>query len=758
MPVAVFAPAIFLGAFLLFLVQPLLGKYILPWFGGGPGVWTTCMLFFQVSLLAGYGCAHWLSTRVSPRRQVLVYLFLIVGAVATLPVNPGGSWKPVDGQSPTLRILLLLLTCVGLPYVVLAATGPLLQRWFSRACSSAPPYRLYALSNLGSLLALVSYPLWFEPRYTRTSQGGLWSGLFVCFSLLVLLPSLKLWKSAGDSNNADGGSPDEESVAIGFGQRLFWVLWPACASILLLAVTNKLCQDLAVIPFLWVLPLTVYLLSFILCFDNPRWYARVPFTLGLVGALAALTWSLFHSTDVPARTHIIVYTLALFVCCMVCHGEVYRLRPGASRLTAYYLAIAGGGALGGVFVAVLAPWIFNTFYELHAGLLLCGLLFLLGCVRDWRPTGAQPANSAPAWSGWKWLSYIFPIVAFAALDWLIARMDDRYSNLPSRWFVLMRVVMWVVLVFFAVSWFLRRMHKSFQHWRLLACLWLLASYGGLNAVLLNHALTRDPDMIHRDRNFYGSLTVYEHRRGEPNSDYRLLQHGGTTHGLQFVHPSRANWPTTYYGRESGVGKAFKALPPRDRRVGLVGLGIGTLASYGTAGDTFRIYEINPGVIRVATSQFRYLADCRAVCQVVQGDARLAMESEPPQNYDLLVLDAFSSDAIPVHLLTREAFAVYLRHLAPGGLLAIHISNHYLDLAPVVSRLARQFGFYMTLIDYEENAEEWWLYASSWMLLSQSEAATTAEGIRGRNPAPSPNPAPGPLWTDDFASVYQVLKK
>jgi len=409
-----FAFTIFVGAFLLFEVQPSMGKYILPWFGGGPGVWTTCMLFFQVVLLGGYAYAH-LSTRwLSPRLQGVTHIILLVAALLLLPIIPAESWKPTTGGVPVLQILLLLTACLGLPYFVLSSTGPLMQQWFSRTRPGASPYRLYALSNTGSLLALVTYPFFFEQHFTRKTQATLWGWGLVAYAVGCAVCAFKLWRSCAltaRSNWASEPAPvanenaaalssghtplDQSSDAAGFSlfRLLLWLLLPACAAVLLLAVTNKLCQDVASVPFLWVLPLALYLLSFVICFDSPRWYARLPFTLGLIASSAAMCWALFQGTDLSLYKQIMVYAGGLFCCCMVCHGELYRLRPEPRHLTAFYLMIAGGGAIGGVFVAILAPLLFKDYYELNWGLWSCGLLFVLICSAERRLADHAGCNS-----------------------------------------------------------------------------------------------------------------------------------------------------------------------------------------------------------------------------------------------------------------------------------------------------------------------------------------------------------------------------
>jgi hypothetical protein len=688
---AAYALTIFLSAFLLFQVQPLIAKYILPWFGGGPGVWTTCMLFFQVVLLAGYGYAHASARRLRPRGQVILHCVLLAAALLLLPIIPADAWKPDGAGDPTVGILLLLGVTVGLPYLVLSGTSPLIQQWFRRTNPGRSPYRLFALSNAGSLLALITFPVWFETHYSRKTQAHLWGWGLVLYAVGCAFCGYRVWSA--EPAEAQQAAPERSVAKESVSQKLLWWLLPACSSTLLLATTNKICQDVAVIPFLWVLPLSLYLLTFIISFDSPRWYRRIPFAFALMAALGGICWALFQGTDVSIYTQVAIYSAGLFVCCMVCHGELYRLRPEPEHLTGFYLSIAAGGALGGLFVAVGAPLFFKDYYELHWGLLLCAILFVWVYLRDW------PANRAEI----NWLAHGFRLVFTFCLT---------------------------------------------------AGLMILAG------LLWRQGTKSNTDVVHTSRNFYGVLTVYEHNRAEPLEHHRLLQHGRITHGLQFLDPSQSGWPISYYNDASGVAKAVRALPKENRRIGVIGLGTGTMAAYGRAGDYVRIYEINPQVKAVATSWFSYLSNSPARIEVAMGDARLSMEREKPERFDLLVLDAFSSDAIPVHLLTREAFALYERHMQSNGVIAVHISNHYLDLEPVVANLAQQFNYRAATIDYEEtdNEDEWWNYSSTWILLTRSEDVMK-KIVAGQLPSLTKTKTKRiPLWTDDFVSLFQILRK
>ncbi|MGA3284481.1 MAG: fused MFS/spermidine synthase [Verrucomicrobiota bacterium] len=708
----IYALTIFTGAFLLFLVQPLIGKYILPWFGGVPAVWTTCMLFFQVLLLGGYAYAHFSSRRLKPRAQAIMHLALVVAALALLPITPADSWKPDGTENPTLRILALLAVSIGLPYFVLASTSPLMQHWFSRTHPGVSPYRLFALSNVGSLLALVSFPFFFETQFTRTTQARLWGWGMAVYAIGCGFCAVKLWRAAGnEALKSEAGSQKFEGRAsqkTGAGRqeamppdlrpstldRLLWLLLPAGASVLLLAMTNMMCQEVAVIPFLWVLPLVLYLLSFIICFDNLRWYARFPFAVALLAAWGGICWILFKGTEASIGLQLSVYSAGLFICCMVCHGELYRLRPNPRHLTGYYLMIAAGGALGGLFVAVIAPLIFTGYFELQWGLLLGGGLYLV----------------------------------------VLARGRDAGEGKPGR-----------------------KRARAVKQQRRLTLAGFSAALVVLGMALWYQVYQPHDWSVYRTRNFYGVLSVFKHEKDDPELCYSELVHGRTLHGLQFADPVRAAWPTTYYSESSGVGLVLRSLPAGQRRVGLVGLGAGTLATYAQAGDDFHFYEINPEVERLATSRFTFLSHCRGKVEITTGDARLSLEREPPQNFDLLVLDAFSSDAIPVHLLTREAFTIYQRHLKTNGIIAVHVTSGSLNLEPVVANLAPCFNYQLITVESLPPRDQPWITTSFWVLLSRDGAILDSPAIRLAGRPPLTNSVSIRLWTDDFASLFQILR-
>ncbi|MCC6573778.1 MAG: fused MFS/spermidine synthase [Planctomycetes bacterium] len=768
-----FATAIFISAFLIFQVQPLLGKYILPWFGGTPAVWTTCMLFFQVLLLGGYAYAHLSIKKFKPRTQFIVHACLLGLSLVFLPIEPRAFWKPQGGEAPAFHILLLLCATVGLPYIALSATGPLLQAWFGRAYPQKSPYALYALSNIGSLLGLLSFPFVFEPIWGRHDGAVGWSVGFAVFALLCAGCAWMAYKS-GARDDAEKPLPQLPPRPV---HRVFWIALPAVASTLLLAVTNQMCIDVASIPFLWVIPLCVYLLSFIITFAGKFWYRRWVCIFGLVATLLFVPTTLTKGAEAnmaeqigdvagwfmanknagldfglalnqslggshqwiggePSITHAVspigwqigVWTALLFFSCMVLHGEVYRLKPGVSRLTSFYLAISIGGALGGVFVGLIAPAVFRMYLELHIALVAMPVLILLCLWLDkthWMH--ATPLQITRWWTQFRGRKFID---------------DDAPVWARIRYFHLVFVPMISAIVVLGGE-----MHRHTQH------------YMGID-VPEGGGAPSESDVIYAGRNFYGVLRVREYidRHNGPETS---LTHGVILHGMQFKDAAKRRWHTTYYASNSGIGIALRCFPRRQQRVGMVGLGAGTITSYGKPGDYYRIYEINAEVVKLAKSYFTYLGDCEAKYEIVLGDARVMMEHEAErkefQDLDVLALDAFSSDAIPVHLLTREAFELYFKHLAPDGVLAVHISNRHLDLKPVVYGLAREFKYKTSYISNPSN-DYFGVSGSHWVLVTRNEELLANEELREAEEFPEVKLDGVRLWTDDFSNLLQVMTK
>jgi hypothetical protein len=748
--------SIFLGAFLLFAIQLLLGKYFLPWFGGTPAMWTTCMFFFQMLLLAGYAYAHALANWCSLRVQGLLHSVVLLSALALLvflavawgtPVTPTVSWRPHSADHPVWSLTLLLAVSAGLPYFVLSSTGPLLQSWFTQTHPGRTPYRLYSLSNLGSLLALLSYPFLAEPWLSLRTQALLWSAGFLVYAIVCCYCALQVVRSHATPRNVDAGSKERTPT---LGIHLLWLGLAACASIMFLATTNQICQDVAVVPFLWVLPLSLYLLSFIICFDGSHWYSRAvfhpAFALGIFLSCFVLNGWAIKSIVLQ----ILIYSFTLFVSCMVCHGELARLKPGPRHLTSFYLMVALGGAVGGALVALIFPHLFRGFWEYHLGLWASAALFFVVLARQ---KGSWLYQSRFGLAG--------IAVAASLLPGCVSMVMFGKQNLGNLFPVL------PVLV--GVYFLTRRSKEGSDPGRARAVpFYCGAALLVLGAVLFFSARNQVKDSVVAARNFYGVLTVKALNSDQPDWRAYALFHGRIAHGYQFLTESKRDLPSGYYGLTSGVGLALvglqvreaKAATPQNLRIGVVGLGVGTLASYGRAGDYIRFYEINPEVTRIANEYFTYLKDCRANLEVIPGDARLSMEREvehdQSQHFNLLAIDAFSGDAIPVHLLTQEAFQIYLKQINPDGIIAVHITNTYFDLRPVLWRIAERFKLHHALLHTDGDGAV--TTYSDWMLLSRDKTfldslPPSTGNIRGD--ALKPDAA---LWTDDYSNLFWVLRK
>lgn len=695
-----FAATIGLSAALLFQLEFILGKQLLPWFGGAPSVWTTCMLYYQVALLAGYGYAHLVIERLPPPKQRLVHLGLIALAALVLslragvwpsPMTPSEVWKPTPGDPPVLGILALLAVTTAVPFVLLASTGPLLQAWYARVSGGKAPWYLYGLSNLGSVVGLVTYPLLVEPRLGVTAQGWAWSAVFVAFALGAGFTALLAGRPEPTPVDApDPHSDTDEPAAAPPTQatRGLWLALATNASVMLLAITAVMSQEVAVIPLLWMIPLALYLLSFVLCFQFPGSYRRAIWHPAVVLSLAGATVILFVGVHVPAVVQMLAWSAILFSICMVCHGELYRMRPPTTHLTGFYLVVSIGGALGGLLTAVVAPLLFVGLWELNLGLIATGVLVVAVLRRD-------PDS---------WLARRGPM----------ARLRRGAASLGA---------------------------------------------GTLVVALVIQAGADHVDSIHFDRSFFGILRVDREHDPQQVRSYLALKHGRITHGYQFEDPALRREVTSYYGPTSGAGLALlhhRARAHRGLRVGVVGLGTGSLAAYAQLGDHWRFYEIDPSVVALSRGEpplFTYLADAPTEIDIVVGDARRAMETEPANEYDVLLLDAFSSDAIPMHLLTREATGVYLSHLAEHGILAVHVSNRFLDLDPVVEDLARHHGLIAFKIA-DDGDKDALLYYSDWILLARTpEALDNPEILAG---AAVLDPARTVAWTDDFGDLLSVL--
>lgn len=917
-----FAATIFVSAFLLFQVQPLIGRFILPWFGGGPSIWTSCMLFFQILLLGGYLYAHVISVKLKLRTQIITHLSLLAVSLVFLPIAPGDSWKPTADQSPLLQILLLLLVTVGGPYFMLSSTGPLMQKWFSITSPGKSPYRLYALSNIGSLLALLSYPFAFEPWLTLRQQVWSWSVVYAVYAVLACWCAIRLWRShvgvipshlpeSFPNTSFATVAPDDAGIARpGIGLMLLWLGLAACGSAMLLATTNQLCIDVATVPFLWVLPLSLYLISFIICFDSPQWYDRKAFGVLLIACCPVACWIVDEGADVNISKQIAIYSAILFACCMSCHGELVSCKPHPKYLTLFYVLTSAGGALGGVFVAIIAPYTFHGYWEYHISLIaccavtlaawcvqrvwqrrpsaeywicavaaasqlaaivhfvcwpltdslsavnetisfgVCGLIQLLGMIavgafgrRRFAVLGAFAAFSLLqlgwlyGFGAWKfpavlkpemrtamvWIGIASPIVTTGlVLLWGVFSQPARRISVS---FVILPVLIGVIALPAFVSlcsflpsseWILNHLLQSVgwtkeqlkeyfgwtQEWRVvsfsfttaaaLMMEWSSRGFRGpeskslgfwfwvpsITLVLLlanqlaetveaDNKSTQSVRTIHTSRNFYGVLRV-KYESGD-EEDFmppkKSLTHGQIRHGFQFDDDYWKRQPTTYYGRKSGIGLAIaqsrqhaKDTDQHALRVGVVGLGTGTIAAYGEKGEYFRFYDINPDVLRLSDDIFTYLKDSAATWDVEIGDARIVMERElakgESQQFDVLAIDAFSSDAIPVHLLTSECGDIYKQQLRPGGILAIHISNRFLDLNPVSRGMAEHLGWQAIRIENASNNLTG-VFSSTWILLTSRTDLETDPAIEDYVD-PWKDDEPILHWTDDYSGLWHVL--
>jgi spermidine synthase len=826
-----FALTLLVGASLLFSVQPMIAKMVLPLLGGAPAVWNTCMVFFQAALLAGYAYAHATASWLGVRRQAVLHLGLLLVPLALLPIGIAEDAARTlgPGANPSLWLLGLLATTVGLPFFVVSATAPMLQRWFSRTghASASDPYFLYAASNLGSMLALLAYPLVLEPTLRLSQQGRLWAAGYGVLVVLTLACATAVWRRrdpAAPADEAEGDATGGDRIAL--GRRLWWVVLAFVPSSLMLGVTTYLTTDIVAIPLLWVIPLAIYLLTFILAFARRpplphAWMLRaLPMAVVLLALVLCVGGS--HPAWIP------VHLLAFFVVALVCHGELARDRPPARDLTGFYLALSLGGVLGGLFNALVAPLVFDRIAEyplvLVLACLVCprvggiarsgrhsqskaqaeesdslgpvlggagtgdpetpGSVFiapspLVGEGRGGGPTTrtASPAGDPPPQSsptrGEGERPFVHTILDEGVRD---VPPGHRGASPPARalaWDLLLPLALGVATA--GLIGLIRSHSDAHPSKQIELFLYGVATFVGFTfmdrplrfalgiaAVLAVQGLTPDADsrVLHQERSFFGVLRVVEADGGK----YHRLIHGSTVHGQQSLDPGRRREPLSYYHRTGPIGQVvevFRQHPTR-RSVAVVGLGAGTMAAYAEPDERWTFYEIDPAVARIARdpAYFTFLPDCRAATlAVVLGDARLRLRDAPAHDYGLIVLDAFSSDAIPLHLMTREALALYRAKLANGGLIAFHISNRFLDLSPVLAALARDAGWICrvrtdtVLTSAEVQAGK---HGSIWAVLAAraEDLGELAEDPRWQAPPLRPGAA---VWTDDFSNVVGQWK-
>ena len=736
---ALCASTIFVSAFLLFLVQPLIARQILPWFGGSAAVWTLCLVFFQVVLLLGYFYADWLSRRPL-RTQAIVHALLLLAACAMGPVIPDAAWKPTGQGDPAAGVLAVLAATIGLPYLAVCTTGPLVQSWVARLHAGDAPrqarvYRLFALSNLAALFALVVYPFVLEPVFALRTQAVAWSVGFGLFAALAIVSVLAVARAKPAPVTATAeAAPAAPATPLSWTDQILWLVLSALGTVALLAVSAFITQDIASVPMLWIVPLALYLLSFVLCFDSDFWYRRWLFWPAVLVLAPVMGWYLNtpqRSLPIPAAVGL--FCAGLFAICMFSNGELARARPGPARLTRFYLLLALGGALGGIFAGVVAPHFFNGYWELPASLAVPGLIVL------WLTRARQQ---------WAWLAFAFAVVVAYGV---FIRMASVAVSLP---------------VFYAMAAALAVFAALYTAWRARAWAAGAGLFGALVSVAvawltISNVLEADNRTMLRVRNFYGALRVEQLGIPGALTASRRLMHGVISHGEQLQGAVQRRLASTYYGPKSGAGLALLTnRGDAPQRVGVIGLGVGTLAAYGRSGDTVRFYEINPRVTAAAHSHFSYLADSPAKIEIAQGDARLLMQQEldahGSQHFDAIMVDAFSGDAIPMHLMTREALDLYRRHLQPTGVIAFHISNRHLDLAPVVKRLAGDAGMKAVRVRFEPAVGNLALeHASEYVLLTRDERFLQDPVVRERGEAIDAGSATA--WTDDHSNLLAALR-
>ena len=824
-PAVLFGLTIVLSAFLLFQVQPMIAKLILPWFGGSAAVWTSCMLFFQMALLGGYAWAHWLSEQPL-KRQIVLHVSLLAISLAVLPIIPSARWKPAGGDDPLLGILGLLAATVGLPYFLLSATSPLLQSWYTRASGGSMPYRFFALSNAGSMAGLLTYPVFVEPYLTNRNQAWMWSGGFIVFVVFFVIVAFRA-RNARDEAISRPGTSADTAAPPPWQDKLIWVGLAACASGLLLAVTNHLTQNVAAIPFLWVLPLSLYLLSFILCFDSDRWYRRWLFARLAAGALAGMAYAISGDGNISnLKLAVAVFSGLLFVLFMVCHGELACIRPAPRYLTSFYLMVSVGGAIGGLLVGFVFPYVLPALIDLPIILSLTAFLFAWLLWRD-HSAGAGDGMKDDNFLNAPYDKVFMTILVVAAFAFVAVRIgmakfadaprllsgpydgivllsfvgvfilyilwrsrgvedaeDEKRDRLvvlglvaAAAAFVLWRLAMirfraaphfgegpydWIVLLSLAglLGVYLLWRSRDTLDSNMVVCAVAIAAACGMSSYMARETWNSIGTARLLMRNFYGALVVYDEESSGDMGPYRVLRHGTIDHGEQFLWPQNQRHATTYYAEKSGLGLALRSLRVEGNiNVGSIGLGSGTTAVYARPGDHYYFYDINPDVPFIATTQFTFLTHCYGSHQVILGDARLSLENELKRGinrrFDLLSVDAFSGDAIPVHLLTREAYRIYWQHLLPNGVLAVHVSNRYLSLAPGVALAAKTDGKQAMEINFdgdddrEETASEWVLVTSRSGFFDRDEIKPVAKPI---------DPVPGLReWTDDYSNLYRIYR-
>ena len=679
---AIVAGTMGLSGFLLFQVQPVMAKYILPWFGGSATTWIVCMLFFQIALLVGYAYAYAVTRPLPLKLQAGLQILILLAAIALLPITPADSWKPLDAGDPTGRIIALLALSVGIPYAVLATTSPLLQRWLTRIEGGIDVSRLFAVSNLGSFLGLLSYPFVFERLISSPAQTRWWSVGFVVYAALFAICAALVLRF-GRNDVAD------RTAAVGRLSKLpqfatgLWIGLSALGSIMLLGTTNQITQWSAVVPFLWVAPLSLYLLTFVIAFGNPRFYDRAVYSIVFL-SLSGLALVLARpESSADLLLQIGLQCAAMFAGCMICHAEMVRLKPDDRRLPMFYLATAIGGALGGIIVALVAPLVFSDYWEYPLAIIAVAVISLLLAQRrpswDWRRAGVS--------------------VAFGAF--LLGFGTSLYAGLAG-----------------------------------------------------------ERDVVERLRNFYGVVKVLRTDMDDPEMASLTMLQAGVEQGSQFLAPSKRRLPACSFDADSGIGRALaghakrRINPDAPLRIGIIGLGAGMIASHGKQGDVLRYYELNPAVADLANRHFTFTKDTPAKVEVALGDGRILLDREPGQKFDVLVIDAFRGASPPMHLMTKEAFEIYTRHIEPDGIISVNFELDTFEMAPLHRGLAAAFG--LTVGWFETKVTDDCEDGVSWALYTRDQSFWTQPRVKE---ALSPWRDDGNsqlLWTDQSSNLMSIL--
>lgn len=725
-----FATTIFLSALLLFWIQLVVAKMLLPRLGGTPAVWTTCMLFFQVLLLAGYSYVLVTTAWTGVRKQAVLQTCLFVLSILYLPLTFAGNPGSISERNyPALWLFGYLLSAIGLPIFLLSTTSPLLQRWFTRTghISANDPYVLFAVSNAGSLLALLSYPVLLEPNFNLSLQNRLWVVAYVGFLVLGLGCVFVLWRSSPiEKVETEKKERDHPTTPISLMRRLRWVLLAFIPSSLLFGVTTYITTEIAPTPLLWTIPLALYLVTFVVAFARRSLLPERLASTALAGLALLLTLVLAAKATEPTTAIVLVHLCFFFVAALVCHHHLAADRPAATRLAEFYLCVAIGGMFGGLFNTLIAPIVFNTLIEYPLAIVLACLI---------RPRDTQEDDSSRD----RLLDVIFPAGA-GLLTMGLALLVNQYDVSAALGIAIVFGIPLVIIN---------------HHFRSRPVRFALA----IGAVMLGSIVYSEIQnrTLHVERNFFGTLSV----RFDPESATRILYHGNTIHGRQFADPNLQREPLSYFHRDGPLGQIFAAFNSNSvsPNVAVVGLGTGSMACYALPEQHWTFYEINPAVISIAQSPeyFTYLQNCAANnTKIILGDARLQLQNAPDQHYGLIVLDAFNSDAIPVHLMTKEAITLYTSKLATGGMLAFHVSNRSLKLDAVLADLAKHHGATtLGFVDGEHDPVRG-KDPSEWVVMAQHSPAFDAlaqdprwRWIDGRTHSD--------VWTDDFSNILRVLR-